>query len=155
LRQLLYILSLSLALVLVLHCQGAAQAAPADVAPEQEARYQALLGQLRCLVCQNQSIAESNAPLAEDLRRQVREMIRRGESDEAIKRYLTDRYGEFVLYRPRVEPRTWLLWGGPFLLLATALLAAMLVFRHRPTGQAQDPPDRDAVRRLLEERERR
>jgi cytochrome c-type biogenesis protein CcmH len=153
LRQLLHILSL--ALVLVLHCQGTAQAAPADVAPEQEARYQALLGQLRCLVCQNQSIAESNAPLAEDLRRQVREMIRRGESDEAIKRYLTDRYGEFVLYRPRVEPRTWLLWGGPFLLLAAALLAAVLVFRHRPTRQAQDPPDPDAVRRLLEERDRR
>ncbi|HXG29752.1 MAG TPA: cytochrome c-type biogenesis protein [Nevskiales bacterium] len=120
--------------------------------PHEEARYQRLIGQLRCLVCQNQTIAESNAPLAQDLRNQVQTLMRQGRSDAEILQYLTERYGDFVLYRPPLKRSTWLLWGGPFLLLALALLIAALVLRHR---RVAPPPavDDEALRRILEDRE--
>ncbi len=104
----------------------------ADVAEftvAEEARYQTLINQLRCLVCQNQTIAESNAPLAQDLRRQVQEKMRAGRSDDEIKDYLTERYGDFVLYDPPMKKTTWLLWLGPFILLAGALMIALLILR--------------------------
>ncbi|MGJ8670551.1 MAG: cytochrome c-type biogenesis protein [Oceanococcus sp.] len=106
---------------------------------QQEQRYRSLNNELRCLVCQNQSIAESNAPLAEDLRNQVKQMIEQGKTDQDIRLYMTQRYGDFVLYRPPFNPRTWLLWIGPFLML---LVGAFLVWRMRaaPTAPAANPP---------------
>ncbi len=105
-------------------CLGAAVAA---VEPRQfasatdEARYRVLLGELRCLVCQNQSLADSDAELAGDLRRQVYEMVTRGDSNQAIIDYLVSRYGDFVRYRPPVAARTLALWGGPFVLAVAGL----------------------------------
>jgi cytochrome c-type biogenesis protein CcmH len=85
--------------------------------PVVEKRMVALASKLRCMQCQNESLASSHAPLAEDLRREVREQIRAGKSDEEILKYLTDRYGDFVLYDPPLKDYTLLLWGGPFLLI--------------------------------------
>jgi cytochrome c-type biogenesis protein CcmH len=94
--------------------------------PVLQGRYEHLTNELRCLVCQNQTIADSNASLAGDLRREVREMIARGDSDADIKRFLTARYGDFVLYDPPLSARTVLLWAAPGLLL---LLTVGIVVR--------------------------
>jgi cytochrome c-type biogenesis protein CcmH len=85
--------------------------------PAQQRQYEALLPELRCLVCQNETLADSEAPLAEDLRREVAEMVRAGHDSAAIKDFLVARYGDFVLYRPSVKPLTYALWFGPFALL--------------------------------------
>ena len=90
--------------------------------PEVEKRLQVLSQELRCLVCQNETLADSRAGLAEDLRREIREQIKAGKSDKEIIAFLTARYGDFVLYRPRVTPTTYLLWFGPFVLLAVGLV---------------------------------
>ena len=108
----------------------------ADAAPlrfrdaGEEARFHALAGELRCVMCQNQSLADSNALIALELRREVLDLIRAGKTDAQVKDHLVQRYGEFVLYKPRVEGRTWLLWLGPALiLLAGAALVVALVRR--------------------------
>ena len=118
----------------------------ADAAPLQfrdtseEARFHALAAELRCVMCQNQSLADSNALIALSLRREVLELMRAGQSDTQIKDFLVQRYGDFVLYKPRVEGRTWLLWLGPAaILLAGAALVVVLV-RRRP---AQPIPRND------------
>ena len=92
----------------------------------QESRFHALAAELRCVMCQNQSLADSNAQIAQDLRREVLALMNDGKSDAEIKRFLVDRYGEFVLYKPEVSRGTWLLWFGPLLLL---LAGAIVVFR--------------------------
>ncbi|CAM4377591.1 MAG: Cytochrome c-type biogenesis protein CcmH [Legionellaceae bacterium] len=99
--------------------------------PQQAERYQALILELRCLVCQNQTIADSNAPLAKDLRQEVATLIQRNYSDEAIKQYLIQRYGQFILYKPLLTKETELLWFGPFLLLAIAFTVLILIIRQR------------------------
>ncbi len=115
-----------LLLLLTLHSSPFTYAAEsAELTPDRTARYQALIAELRCLVCQNQTIAESNAPLAADLREQVRAQIEAGRSDEEIIEFLTARYGDFVLYRPPFKQSTWLLWLGPF---AVLLVAGAVVF---------------------------
>jgi cytochrome c-type biogenesis protein CcmH len=91
-----------------------------------QTRFERITHELRCLVCQNESIADSNAELARDLRRQVQEMLVAGKSDEAIFGFMTDRYGEFVRYSPPLEPKTLAIWGAPFLLL---LLGGIIVYR--------------------------
>lgn len=91
-----------------------------------QARFERITQELRCLVCQNESIADSNAELAVDLRRQVREMLIAGNSDDSIFAFMTDRYGEFVRFRPPLEPKTLLIWGAPFAML---LLGAVIIFR--------------------------
>jgi cytochrome c-type biogenesis protein CcmH len=91
-----------------------------------QSRFERITGELRCLVCQNESIADSNVELAGDLRRQVREMLVAGKSDDAIFQFMTDRYGEFVRFRPPLEAKTLLIWGAPFLML---LLGGFIVFR--------------------------
>lgn len=108
-------------------CAGAL-AQPGALAPEHEARYYSLLDELRCLVCQNQTIAESDADLARDLRDEVKKMLQAGATDSEITEFMVNRYGDFVLYRPPVKPRTWLLWFGPivFLLIALATLAQVI-----------------------------
>ena len=106
--------------------------APKDAAVE--ARLKALSEELRCLVCQNQTLADSTAPLAEDLRREVRELAYQGKSDAEIKQYLVARYGDFVLYKPPVKPTTWLLWFGPFAFLLGGALVWLVVLRRRRRG---------------------
>jgi cytochrome c-type biogenesis protein CcmH len=99
--------------------------------PVLAARYEALTRELRCLVCQNQSIADSHATLASDLRREVHEQLLRGATDQEIIAFMTARYGDYVLYRPPFSASTLLLWAGPFLLLAIALGVWWRVVRQR------------------------
>lgn len=97
----------------------------------EEARFRALAHELRCVMCQNQSLADSNAQIAQDLRKQVLTLMREGKSDEEIKRFLVDRYSEFVLYKPPVTPATWLLWFGPALVLLGGIVAVATIVRRR------------------------
>jgi cytochrome c-type biogenesis protein CcmH len=129
---------------------SAKDAAPATADPVLEARVLAIAAELRCLVCQNQTLADSNADLAMDLRRQIRDMLQAGQSEEQIQRYMTDRYGDFVLYRPPFRAGTALLWLGPALLLAAALAALFGVLRRRQRMKddafdPDEPDDDDAI----------
>lgn len=92
----------------------------------EEVRFHQLTSELRCVMCQNQSLADSNAQIAQDMRREVLALMREGRSDAEVKRFLVDRYGQFVLYRPAVDTHTWILWFGPALLL---LLGGLVVWR--------------------------
>jgi Uncharacterized protein involved in biosynthesis of c-type cytochromes len=94
---------------------------PIPLTPQQQERYRALLPQLRCLVCQNESLAESQAALAADLRYEVRGLVARGDSKKQVKRYMVERYGDYVLLKPPFKAMTWLLWFGPFLIVLLAL----------------------------------
>jgi cytochrome c-type biogenesis protein CcmH len=94
--------------------------------PALQVRFERIAKELRCLQCQNESIADSNADLARDLRRQVREMLVAGKSDDAIFSFMTDRYGEFVRFAPPLSPKTALIWGAPFFML---LLGAAIIYR--------------------------
>lgn len=116
----------------------AKEAAPAVADPVLEKRMQAIATELRCLVCQNQTIADSNAELAVDLRNQVREMLRQGKSDREIVDYMTARYGDFVLYRPPVKGTTALLWFGPAALLVGGIAVLVLVLRRRTRMAAEN-----------------
>ena len=107
------------------------EAAPASADPALEARMMAISSELRCLVCQNQTIADSHAELAVDLRTQVREMLQKGMTEQQIAEYMTDRYGDFVLYRPPFKSTTMLLWIGPGVMLVLGLLMLVLVLRRR------------------------
>ena len=121
-----------LVIILLIPCLAAAEEArPLADNPQVEARLKHLAVELRCLVCQNQTLADSNAPLAEDLRREVREMIAKDMSDRDIIDFLVQRYGDFVLYRPPWKATTTLLWLGPFLLLIAGATALVLVLRKR------------------------
>lgn len=148
--------SVLIALLLVGLSLSPAQAttAPAADDPAVEARLVTLSAELRCLVCQNESLASSRAPLAEDLRREVREQISHGKSDQEIIGYLTDRYGDFVTYRPPWRGRTLLLWLGPLVLLALALgiFWRGLAMRSRTAPPATiASPDAEALARLQRE----
>lgn len=99
--------------------------------PAEEQRFKALAAELRCVMCQNQSIADSNAPIAHDLRMEVLRLMREGRSDEDIKQYLVERYSDFVLYDPPMRGGNWLLWIGPFALLLTGGLAVAWVIRNK------------------------
>ena len=122
------------------------EAAPLAADPVLEARMTRITAELRCLVCQNQTIADSNADLAQDLRRQVREMLARGDDDAKIIQYMTDRYGDFVLYRPPVKATTMLLWFGPALMLLFGFGALAVVMRRRARAAAnQFEPDDPAL----------
>ncbi len=127
LRQLL----LTFALLIGAAGVAANEAAPASADPVLEAKMTAITAELRCLVCQNQTIADSNADLAVDLRRQVREMLVRGDSQQQILDYMTARYGDFVLYRPPLKPTTAILWFAPGVLLVAGLLLLLYVLRRR------------------------
>lgn len=99
--------------------------------PELQARYERLISEVRCLQCQNESIKDSNAFLAADLRREIRRMIREGKSDAEVFDFLVQRYGEFALYRPRMEGKTLALWIAPLLLIVVGLVVAVAVVRNR------------------------
>ena len=127
---------------------GWAPAAPDELkefsGPEQRERYRGLLGELRCLVCQNQSLASSDAGLAKDLRNEVYTKVREGKSNEAIIDYLVARYGDFVLYEPPVKPATYFLWFGPFILLLIGAGVLVAVVRRR---KQQAPTELSAAER--------
>ena len=120
-------------------------AAPAFADDAMSARLKSLETQLRCLVCQNQTLAESEAPLAADLRNEVRELAVSGKSDDEIRAYLVARYGDFVLYKPPVKPVTYLLWFGPFLLLAGGGVVWWRVLRRRAMRGSGSDNATDAV----------
>ncbi|MGN6262200.1 MAG: cytochrome c-type biogenesis protein [Ralstonia sp.] len=124
--------------------QMSARAAAADV--DLDTRVHALSEQLRCLVCQNQTLADSNANLAVDLRRQIREQLRAGATEAAVKDYLVQRYGDFVLYRPPVKPLTYLLWFGPALLLMAVVFGIVSSRKQQKVPPAE--MDADAQARL-------
>ena len=123
-----------LAVLLAWCLVGAAWGFDSEVAfddPVQQARYERLNRELRCLQCQNQTIADSTAPLAADLRREVREMMKAGRTDAEIRQFMLERYGDFVLYRPRMSAATFLLWAAPGLLLVIGALAAVRFIKRR------------------------
>ncbi len=123
------------------------EAAPAAANPALEVQVMRISAELRCLVCQNQTIADSNADLAVDLRRQVREMLAKGQSEAQIIDYMTARYGDFVRYRPPLKSSTALLWYGPAVLLVLAVGTLVLVLRRRARLAPQAfEPDPDEVR---------
>jgi cytochrome c-type biogenesis protein CcmH len=145
-------------LVALLCCVGlgtavAQEAKPLAEDPVLEARVMAIAEELRCLVCQNETIAASHADLAVDLRKQIRQKLQQGQTQAQILEFMVQRYGDFVLYRPPVKSSTWLLWGGPFLLLAVAVAALALNIRRRRTLAAAPlkADEAERVRRLLAE----
>jgi cytochrome c-type biogenesis protein CcmH len=130
----------------------AAQSRPEDADAELEKRVYAFSQQMRCLVCQNETLADSRADLAVDLRREIREQMKAGKSDEQITAFLTERYGDFVLYSPPLKPSTYPLWFGPFVLLAGGLFALYRSLTHWPTLPDVQPltaAERRHVRQLL------
>lgn len=141
----------------VLLCAGLANnAAFADIAqpvarePQLEARVTALTQELRCLVCQNQTIADSHADLAIDLKNQVREKLARGVSEKEITDYMVQRYGDFVLYRPPMKSTTWLLWIGPFLILFCGIaVLARTIANRRFAGESLPEQDMQHAAALL------
>jgi cytochrome c-type biogenesis protein CcmH len=108
--------------------------------PALQARFEHITVQLRCLVCQNESIADSNVELASDLRRQVREMLLAGQSDDAIFKFMTDRYGEFVRFNPPLETKTLFIWGAPFVMLLLGVLIVYRIVRQRSRMPLDDEP---------------
>lgn len=129
----------------------AATHADAPMSAAVQARWDHIAAELRCLVCQNESLASSNAELALDLRRELRGLIEQGQSDADIRSFLVSRYGDFVLYKPEVKPVTWLLWFGPFVLLLGALVLALRLMRRTPDASAPlTDSERARVRELLE-----
>lgn len=117
-----------------------------------EQRLRAMAQELRCLVCQNQNLADSNAPLAEDLRKEIRQLIKQGQSDQQIRDFMVSRYGDFVLYQPPLKTSTSLLWFGPFVLFALGLLIVGVVVRRRSRQLPELSPDEEKrLRRILGE----
>ncbi|HEX5875898.1 MAG TPA: cytochrome c-type biogenesis protein [Pyrinomonadaceae bacterium] len=143
--RLLSVLTLCLLTGLVANAQAPTEA-------EIERRLSKLSHELRCLQCQNQTLADSPAGLAEDLRREIRVQMRAGKSDEEIVTFLTARYGDFILYKPRVTPATYLLWFGPFLVLLLGLFLLFRYIRQRRDSIAEQPltdEDRRRAKELL------
>jgi cytochrome c-type biogenesis protein CcmH len=120
--------------------------------PKLEARLDELSHELRCMVCQNESLASSRAELADDLRTEVRELLRSGKSDQEVKDFLVSRYGDFVLYNPEVKPLTWVLWFGPFVLLLMAVIFLGMYLRQRrdlAAPEAMSEQERERAKQLL------
>ncbi|HMO47010.1 MAG TPA: cytochrome c-type biogenesis protein CcmH [Rubrivivax sp.] len=126
----------ALLLALAAGWAAAQEARPLADDPVLEAKVMHIAEELRCLVCQNETIAASHADLAVDLRKQIRQKLQQGQSREQIVDFMVQRYGDFVLYKPPLKASTWLLWGGPFLLLAAGLLGLVLAIRRRRAALA-------------------
>lgn len=127
----------------------AQEAAPLAEDPAVEQRLIHIATELRCLVCQNESLAGSQAPLAQDLRREVRGLIKEGKSDDEVKDFLVSRYGDFVLYRPQVKPATYVLWAGPFILLIVGI-GVLVNYLRRRNREVVDAPLSEEERRRAE-----
>ncbi len=121
----------TIALACVANITFAKDAAPLADDPVTEQRLIAISEEMRCLVCQNESLAGSRSDLANDLRREIRVLIVEGKTDEQIRNFMVERYGDFVLYRPPVKPITWLLWIGPFVILLAGIIGLMVYLRRR------------------------
>jgi cytochrome c-type biogenesis protein CcmH len=134
----------------VLSAQPAQTAEPLAEDPVVEQRLTKLSKELRCLQCQNETLADSRAGLAEDLRREIREQIRAGKTDQEIIAFLTQRYGEFILYRPPVKPKTYLLWFGPFVLLLLGLLILFQYVKRRRDLISEEPLSKSEKRQAEE-----
>lgn len=124
------------------------EAAPLAEDPVVEARLVVIAEELRCLVCQNESLASSRSELANDLRREVRNLIKQGKSDQEVKDFLVARYGDFVLYRPPVKSETWLLWGGPFVFVLVGVTGLLIFLRGRAKTASQPLSAADHQRAL-------
>jgi cytochrome c-type biogenesis protein CcmH len=153
-----FLLAMLLALslpALAAEAGAAKEALPNADDPAIEARLVKLAEDLRCLVCQNESLAGSHAELAEDLRREIREQMKAGKNDREVIAYLTERYGDFVLYRPPFKPVTWLLWLGPVLFLGIGGGAWYMTLRRRRATQDTplDEKKLAAAAQLLEEKQ--
>jgi cytochrome c-type biogenesis protein CcmH len=144
------LLFLSLLLLCVTPSVIARDAQPNSEDPAVEQRLHKLSQELRCLVCQNETLADSRADLAEDLRREIREQIKAGKSDQEIIQFLTARYGQFILYRPQVTPTTYLLWFGPFVLLLGGLFVLFHYIKQRRDAFTEKPLTADEHRRAQE-----
>jgi len=146
-----------LCIFLISLCLGLAnarEAVPLAEDPVVETRLVNISQELRCLVCQNESLASSRAELADDLRREVRDLIRANKSDQEIKDFLVSRYGDFVLYRPEVKPLTWVLWFGPFVVLLIAGIFLLAYLRQRRSAmqpQVLSDAERARVEQLLKD----
>ena len=138
-------------LLVLLACTGAVakDASPLAADPVVEQRLVAISEELRCLVCQNESLAGSRADLAMDLRRELRALIKQGKSDAEIREFMVSRYGDFVLYRPPVKPTTWLLWVGPFGLMLVGV-AALFIYLRRRNAEITPPGLTDAESKRAE-----
>jgi len=121
----------AIALMLVGSASWAIDPEPAFADPAVQAEYQSLIREVRCLVCQNQTIADSNAALAADLRREIARLLNEGASREDVTDFLVARYGDFILYRPPLQPSTWTLWGAPFVLLGIGAIVVLRIVRSR------------------------
>lgn len=137
---------IALAILLSCACWLASAAEPPAGQPNvyrdaaEETRFHALTSTLRCVMCQNESLADSQAQIAHDLRREILELMRQGKSDAQIRDFLVARYGEFVLYKPRIEPATWLLWFGPLALFFVGGATVLVIVRRRAMRmRAQSP----------------
>lgn len=142
-------------LYLILCLPVSAQMGSADFDnPTQYALYQKVIKELRCLVCQNQSLADSNADLAKDLRQKSYEMIRQGKNYDQIIQYMLERYGEFVLYRPRIRPATLLLWFSPFVILIAIVGFALVRIRksQKPTHAKFSQQQLDNAKSLIDDK---
>ncbi len=141
------------ALMLAALLAGGAQAAIEVYdfrSPEEEARFRALTNELRCPKCQNQNLSGSDAPIARDLKSRTFQLIQEGKSDNEIRDYMVDRYGEFITYKPPVRSTTWLLWFGPFLLLLLVVIVLAVVRRRPPApAQALSAEETDRLNALL------
>jgi len=149
-RRLVFLLLLCLGFIAFSGRLIAQEAKPLADDPELEKRVMNLSKELRCLVCQNETLADSRADLAVDLRNEIREQMKAGKSDKEIIAFLTARYGDFVLYRPPVRPTTYLLWFGPFLLLAIGMLILYKYVRQRRDLIVHQPLSKDERRRAEE-----
>ena len=143
-------------LLLAFACAGgwAKEATPLADDPVVEQRLIAISEEMRCLVCQNESLAGSRAELAQDLRRELRTLIRAGRSDAEIREFMVSRYGDFVLYRPPVKPTTWLLWAGPFLLMVVGVIVLLVYLRRRERALGREEltdEERSRAQALLQE----
>jgi cytochrome c-type biogenesis protein CcmH len=136
-----------LMLALALGVAGAKEAAPLAEDPAVEQRLVAISEEMRCLVCQNESLSASRSDLAQDLRRELRTLIKQGKTDAEIRDFMVSRYGDFVLYRPRVSPTTWLLWAGPFLLMIVAVVVLLVYLRRRNRAVGEAHLSEEEMRR--------
>ncbi len=143
---------ITLIFLLLAHPLYAVDSNPTDFDnPAEEQRFSALIEELRCVVCQNQSVADSNAELAQDIRDLVREKIREGQTDEEITDFMVERYGDFVLYNPPLRPKTYVLWWGPLVLVLIAFLVLVYFIRRHAQTTATPPTLTDEERKKIKQ----
>jgi cytochrome c-type biogenesis protein CcmH len=138
----------SVFLVFLFSLAHAEEAAPLAEDPVVEQRLISISEEMRCLVCQNESLSGSRSELAQDLRREIRDLIKQGKTDAEIRAFMVDRYGDFVLYRPPVKPTTWLLWLGPFVLMLVGVVALLMYLRRRNNQVASSGLSDDENKRI-------